>query len=162
MNGYILEDTPAWKKRFIDKNRQLYLKHKNEIDNWYNKYCQLLTLKVYRKFEYNCGYDYESFHNLIIQFRQSCLRIKKANKFTYLVAIVNTPIIWDKNLQIYRRITVREAANLQSFRKNYDFICEKSVSYKQLGNSVNVKVIKIISKQLFNLGIEGWDTINHE
>lgn len=25
-NGFILEDTPLWKKRFIDKNRQLYKK----------------------------------------------------------------------------------------------------------------------------------------
>lgn len=156
-NGYILEDTPAWKKRFIDKNRILYKKHKDAIDEWYNRYKSLLNLKVYRKFEYNCGKDYVDFKTLIIQFRQSGLRIKTANKFPSLVAIVNTPIIWDRKINNYRRITVREAANLQSFRKNYDFICDKSVSYKQLGNSVNVKVIKIIAKQLFNLGIEGWD-----
>ena len=63
-------------------------------------------------------------------------------------------------LEKYRKITVREAANLQSFRANYNFVCEPHISYKQLGNSVNVKVIKIIAKELFSLGIEGWDTIN--
>ena len=155
-NGYILEETPSWKKRFIEKNRQLYIKHKNEIDDWYRRYQPVLTLKVYRKFEYNCGKEYECFRNLIIQFRQSGIRIKMPNKFPSLVAIVNTPIIWDQDLNAYRRITVREAANLQSFRKNYNFVCEKGVSYKQLGNSVNVRVIKIIAKQLFDLGITGW------
>lgn len=155
-NGFILEDTPLWKKRFIDKNRQLYKKYKNEIDAWYCRHQQLLGLKIYRKFEYNCGIEYESFQNLIIQFRQSGLRIKKPNKFPSLVAIVNTPIIWDQRFNAFRRITVREAANLQSFRKNYNFVCENGVSYKQLGNSVNVRVIKIIAKQLFDLGITGW------
>ncbi len=63
-NGYILQDTPKWKKRFIDKTRQLYLRHKEQIDEWYNKYSHLLTfIKVYRKFEFNCGKDYENFHN---------------------------------------------------------------------------------------------------
>ena len=156
-DGFIVEDTPDWKKRFIDRNRGLYLKYKDKIDSWYKKYSNILSLKVYRKFEYNCGTDYIDFRDLIIQFRQSGLRIKKPNKFPSLVAIVNTPIIWDSDLNEYRKITVREAANLQSFRKNYDFICEKGISYKQLGNSVNVKVIKIIAKQLFDLAIEGWD-----
>jgi len=76
-----------------------------------------------------------------------------------LVAIVNTPIIYDDVLGHYRRITVREAANLQSFRQDYKFVCEDSESYKQLGNSVNVRVIELIAKQLFALGVEGWDEI---
>ena len=156
-NGMILEETPKWKKRFIDKNRQLYKKHKEAIDNWYKKYNHLLNSKVNRKFEYNCGKNYIPFKNTILQFRQSGLRVKKTDTFPSLVAIVNTPIVWDPNLEKYRRITVREAANLQSFRKTYNFICEESASYKQLGNSVNVKVIKTIAKELFQLGIEGWD-----
>lgn len=156
-DGMILEDTPDWKQRFIERNRKLYLDNKEKIDKWYNKYLKYLSKKVYRKFEWNCGPKYTSFKNCIIQFRQSGLRIKKSDTFPSLVAIVNTPIIWDKELKKYRRITVREAANLQSFRANYNFICDKHLSYKQLGNSVNVKVIKIIAKQLFDLAIDGWD-----
>lgn len=156
-DGKILEDTPAWKKRFIDRNRRLYLDNKVAIDDWYNRYSELLTKKVYRKFEWNCGPEYVSFKECIIQFRQSGLRVKRSDAFPSLVAIVNTPIIYDGILKKYRRITVREAANLQSFRKNYKFICDDKVSYKQLGNSVNVKVIKIIVKQLFSLGVKDWE-----
>ncbi len=161
-NGMILEDTPDWKKGFIDKNRNLYVNNKTKVDEWYNKYSASLTQKVYRKFEWNCGPEYVPFKNCIIQFRQSGIRIKRSDAFPSLVAIVNTPIIWDKEINEFRRITVREAANLQSFRANYNFICDDHVSYKQLGNSVNVKVIKIITKQLFNLAIDGWDKINKE
>ena len=156
-DGMIIEDTPEWKQRFIERNRTLYLDNKEKIDKWYKKYSKFLSKKVYRKFEWNCGPKYTSFKNCIIQFRQSGLRIKKSDTFPSLVAIVNTPIIWDKEIKKYRRITVREAANLQSFRSNYNFICDKRLSYKQLGNSVNVKVIKIIAKQLFDLAIDGWD-----
>ena len=156
-DGLILEDTPQWKQKFISRNRMLYLENKEAIDVWYKKHSMHLTNKVYRKFEWNCGPQYVSFKKCILQFRQSGLRIKKSDKFPSLVAIVNTPIIWDTKLEKYRRITVREAANLQSFRANYNFVCEPHVSYKQLGNSVNVKVIKIITKQLFDLALNGWD-----
>ncbi len=155
-NGMIEKETPRWKRRFISRNRELYLENRELIDLWYNKYFIYLTNKVYRKFEWNCGSKYKSFKKCIIQFRQSGLRIKRSDKFPSLVAIVNTPIIWDPILKQYRKITVREAANLQSFRANYNFICEPHISYKQLGNSVNVKVIKIIAKQLFDLGIKDW------
>lgn len=156
-DGYIIEETPDWKKNFIDKNREFYLSKREMVDKWYNSHLSLLTKKIYRKFEWNCGPEYTSFKNCIIQFRQSGIRIKRADAFPSLVAIVNTPIIWDKKLEVFRTITVREAANLQSFRANYNFICDKHISYKQLGNSVNVKVIKIIVKQLFNLALENWE-----
>ncbi len=149
--GYIIEDTPAWKRNFIKKNREFYLQHNEQIDAWYAVYHAVLTTKGYRKFEWNCGPKYTSFKNCIIQFRQSGLRIKKSDFFPSLVAIVNTPIIWDEVNNVYRRLTVREAANLQNFTQKYNFICDEKASYKQLGNSVNVRVIKIITEQLFNL-----------
>jgi len=160
--GYIWELTPDWKKHFIERNRAMYLEHQSSIDDWYAENEKNLTQKVYRKFEWNCGPNYRDFKECIIQFRQSGLRIKRPDTFPSLVAIVNTPIIWDKELKLFRRITLREAANLQSFRKNYDFVCDERTSYKQLGNSVNVKVIKIIAKQLFDLGIDGWDQLQED
>lgn len=148
---------PQWKQKFVSRNRTFYLSEKKKIDAWYKKYKDILTKKIYRKFEWNCGPEYQDFKNCIIQFRQSGLRIKRSDKFPSLVAIINTPIIWDSKLKEYRRLTIREAANLQSFDPNYKFICEDHSTYKQLGNSVNVKVIKIIAEKLFNLAVPNWE-----
>lgn len=150
-NLYVKRNDPEWKKLFISRNVQLYEENRKEINEWYRKYKKYLTKAIYRKFEWNCGPNYYSFKKCIIQFRQSGLRIKKTDKFPSLVAIINTPIVWDNNLGIYRKITIREAANLQSFDSKYKFISSKKQVYKQLGNSVNVKVIRIIAKQLFDL-----------
>ena len=65
--------------------------------------------------------------------------------------MVNTPIIWDKNKKYYRKITPREAANLQSFDKNYQFTGTDKEIYRQLGNSVNVDILKFLTKNLFKL-----------
>ena len=133
---------PVWKQEFVLKNRNFYIDNKEKIDKWYCEHKNILTKKIYRKFEWNCGSEYQPFKNCIIQFRQSGLRIKRANKFPSLVAIINTPIIWDSKLNKYRRLTIREAANLQSFVSGFRFICDDRITYKQLGNSVNVKVIR--------------------
>ena len=148
----ILEDTPDWKQRFIERNRKLYLDNKEKIDKWYKKYSKYLTKKVYRKFEWNCGPKYTSFKNCIIQFRQSGLRIKKSDTFPSLVAIVNTPIIWDKNAKHFRYVTPKESAKLQSFNPDYNFCDSDVVTYRQLGNSVNVKLVNMFAESLFNLG----------
>lgn len=152
------ENIPKWKRIFIQKNQSLYRENKEIIDTWYKKYENVLQSKVYRKFEWNCGPNYRPFKECIIQFRQSGLRIKRSNYYPSLVAIVNTPIIWDKELNAYRRITVRETANLQSFDPEYKFVGNDQTCYKQLGNAVNVLVIEKIAKSLFNLAINKWDT----
>ena len=147
-----IEKTPDWKKTFILRNRHLYIDNKSKIDQWYKKYSDILCNKTYRKFEWNCGSKYVDFRKCIIQIRQSGIRIKKTDKFPSLVAIVNTPIIWDEELKSFRRISVREAAKLQSFDRNFKFLGDKKTIYKQLGNSVNVKIIKYVSNGLFELG----------
>jgi DNA (cytosine-5)-methyltransferase 1 len=74
-----------------------------------------------------------------------------------LVAIVNTPIIWDEKKGHFRKITPREAANLQSFHASYKFQGTDAIIYKQLGNSVNVRILKILGESLFSLANEGWE-----
>ena len=73
------------------------------------------------------------------------------------MAIVNTPIVWDKKKQHFRKLTPREAANLQSFHAGYKFQGTDATIYKQLGNSVNVRILKVLGESLFDLAIEGWD-----
>lgn len=151
--GQLISEMPSWKQRFALKNRELYKKNKYFIDDWMKKYDVLNLPLLYKKLEWNCG-DIKDLRETIIQFRQSGIRIKKMNYFPALVAINNTPIIYDYDLNSFRRITPREAANLQSFNKNYDFTDDPLV-YKQLGNAVNVEIIRRLAKQLFTFEKRG-------
>ena len=112
---------------------------------------------IYKKFEWNCGTDCKYLKDTIIQFRHSGIRAKRPTYFPTLVAINNTPIIWDKVKQKYRKITPREAANLQSFKKSFKFGKSDEQTYKQLGNAVNVKIIKILAKKLIGFAKNNWE-----
>jgi len=149
------EQMPDWKKAFVDKNRAFYVRNRQFIDKWIVKYDMLNRIKLYQKFEWNCGEDVTDMHDAIIQIRQSGIRAKRTTFFPSLVAIVNTPIVWDKGARAYRHITPREAANLQDFDKDYIFVGTDKQIYSQLGNSVNVKVLQILCKNLFELQMKG-------
>lgn len=149
------DDMPSWKQRFVDRNRAFYLEHKKFIDEWIQKYDMLNRIKLYQKFEWNCGEDVIDIHDAIIQIRQSGIRCKRSTYFPSLVAIVNTPIVWDKKKGAFRHITPREAANMQNFDKRYKFLGTDKQIYQQLGNSVNVRVLKILCKNLFDLRTGG-------
>lgn len=143
-------EMPSWKQKYVMNNRRLYLNNKEFIDNWITEYDMLNRIKLYQKFEWNCGEDCKSIKDTIIQVRQSGIRAKRPNYYPSLVAMVNTPIIWDKNKKHFRKITPREAANLQSFDKNYKFTGTDKEIYRQLGNSVNVSILKKLTKKLFS------------
>lgn len=150
-NAVNYDEMPDWKKRFVDKNRAFYLANRSYIDSWIQKYDMLNRIKLYQKFEWNCGEDVQNMHDTIIQIRQSGIRCKRTTFFPSLVAIVNTPIVWDAQKKSYRHITPREAANLQNFDQRYKFAGTDNQIYQQLGNSVNVRVLKILCKNLFEL-----------
>lgn len=145
-----LKEMPTWKQNYVMKNRQLYLTNKDFIDGWIKKYNMLNRIKLYQKFEWNCGEDCKSIKDAIIQVRQSGIRAKRPNYYPSLVAMVNTPIIWDSKNKYFRKITPREAANLQSFDKNYKFTGTDKEIYRQLGNSVNVTILKKLTRRLFS------------
>ena len=87
----------------------------------------------------------------ITQFRQSGIRVKNPDYFPSLVAMNNTPVVWDEEKSRYRFITPHEASKLQSFNDDFKFSESDSVSYRQLGNSVNVKLIRMFAKALLEL-----------
>lgn len=147
-NGKLLNELPIWKQRFVNKNRDFYKANKQFIDRWIKKFKVSSLPLVYQKLEWNCGNE-RDLRETIIQFRQSGIRVKKLDYFPALVAINNTPIIFDSSLQEYRRITPREAANLQSFSRNYD-LSDNPQIYKQLGNAVNVRMISRLAEKLFS------------
>ena len=144
-----------WKIRYIRQNREFYAANKSWIDTWIHNIQNFQNSHM--KFEWNCGEDVTDIKDSLIQIRQSGIRAKRPTFYPSLVAMVNTPIIWDSKKQHYRKITPREAANLQSFHARYKFIGSDKTIYRQLGNSVNVRVLKILGENLFSLANKGWD-----
>jgi DNA (cytosine-5)-methyltransferase 1 len=94
--------------------------------------------------EWQAGDKYESVFDCLIQFRPSGVRIKKPDKFSTLVAMNHRQIIG----KLKRKISVEESKLLQSFPKEYKLVGTPNIIFKQLGNSVNVTVLKAIFKSL--------------
>ena len=147
--GY--EGLPDWKAGFIRKNIKLYEDNKEFIDAWLEKYDGLQNFtQTHHKFEWQCGTRISSVWEGVIQFRPSGIRVKMPNNFQALVAMVQIPVIG----KYRRRLTVKEAARLQSFPVDdpiKPFIPDENrqQAYKQFGNSVNVEVIRRATEELF-------------
>lgn len=134
---------PEWKKDFVRKNQELYLRNKDFIDGWLKKWNNLKDFTpTERKFEWQCGTTIKSIWEGVIQIRPSGVRVKKPDIFQALVALVQTPIIG----KYKRKLSVREAARLQSFPDSFIPDDNMQQAYKQFGNSVNVIVVKEIFK----------------
>lgn len=147
-DGHIEKGYPEWKKEFIEKNHAIYVLYKSKIDAWAKKW------KVYseftptqRKMEWQAGEKIKSLWDGFIQFRPSGIRVKAPTCFPALVALVQVPIVG----KYKRRLTIREAARLQSFPDNFIPDENDHQAYKQFGNAVNVNVIKYAAEKLFNL-----------
>jgi len=142
---YDYSNLPKWKQNFILKNRQLYEENKEFIDLWLEKNNHLKHLKPSRrKFEWQAGNSEKEIWNLIFQFRPSGLRVKVGNHFPALVAITQTSILGKRK----RKLTPRETARLQSFPDEFKLHPMDNIAYKQLGNAVNVEVIKFLASKL--------------
>lgn len=139
------DDMPDWKKDFVRKNKDLYLRNKAFITKWEKKYNYLKNFTpTQRKFEWQAGTKISSIWDGVIQSRPSGIRVKAPTTLPALVAIVQIPIIG----KLKRRLSVRECANLQSFSQ--DFVCDENrqQAYKQFGNSINVKVLQEVLDRL--------------
>lgn len=144
---------PRWKADFVKKNRELYERNRPFIDSWLEKYNNLGDFTpTCRKLEWQCGESISTVWEGVIQFRPSGIRVKRPDCFPALVAMVQVPVIG----RYRRRLTVGEAARLQSFpvddRVN-PFIPDENRqrAYRQFGNSVNVEVITEAAKALLGL-----------
>jgi DNA (cytosine-5)-methyltransferase 1 len=137
------ENLAAWRKDYMEKNKRLLHKYHGAFAPWYTKHKVLLSKReIYGKLEWQVGKvkANDSIFNYFIQFRQSGIRVKKARYFPTLVAISQIPIYGKEK----RYITPRECARLQSFPETYQLDENDKHSYKQFGNSVNVKNVKTV------------------
>lgn len=128
---------PNWKKDYMTKNKPLITKYKDIIVPWYEKHKELLSKReIYGKLEWQVGKikENDDIFNYFIQIRQSGIRVKKADYFPTLVAISQIPI-YGKNKSY---ISPRQCARLQSLPESFILNESDRVTYKQMGNSVNV------------------------
>ena len=146
-----IAEMPNWKQNYLKRNRHFYHLHRDFIDDWVKRYHMNDRSKLLQKFEWNCGTDVPNIKHGLIQIRQSGVRVKRPNLFPTLVAMPNTPIIWDKGMGHFRRITTKEAAKLQSFDPDYGFGESDNQTYRQLGNAVNVEIARQLGKGLLRL-----------
>ncbi len=134
---------PKWKKKFIKDNRDFYKKYQKKLSPWLKQIKQFPP--SYQKFEWNCQGVERNIWKLIIQFRSSGVRVKRATTSPSLIAMTETqiPIVgWEK-----RYMTVKERARLQSM-EGLTHLPNESVAVSALGNAVNVKVASLILQNL--------------
>ncbi len=159
----IRRDFPQWKNDFVRKNQAFYatsLKRRRAIDRWMERQWgpEKRTILEFpqsrRKFEWQARSVQATrverdLSQLVIQFRPSGIRVKPATYLPALVAVTQTSIIGSR----MRRITPLEAARLQGFP---DKVFRREVvpissSYRQLGNAVNVGIVKLVAESLFRI-----------
>ena len=159
--------TPAWKANFLEKNSAFYNQHKPVIDSWLAEPWgeEGLTVEDFptsrRKFEWQARKAQPTrsdrdLTRLVLQLRPSGIRVKAATYLPALVAITQTSVIGSR----MRRITPREATRLQGLPP--DVFSKAGVgneaAYKQLGNAVNVGVVRAAAQALFAAGQAPWLT----
>ena len=149
---------PLWKQDFIRKNRLLYANNEEFIDQWLDRWNVLgvdeegkPNIPVSRtKYEWQAGPDSRTNWENIFQFRPSGIRVKRGDYFPALVAMAQIPVVgW-----LRRHITPKECARIQDFDVDGEygepFVLGDSdqQSYKQLGNAVNVNMIRLIQERI--------------
>lgn len=152
-NAIGFNNMPGWKQNYYRRNRHFYQLNRDFIDGWIERHGMLGRNKLLQKFEWNCGGDVDGIKGGVIQIRQSGVRVRRPDLFPALVAMNNTPILWDELAGHFRRITPHEAAKLQSFDESFLLHPSDKQAYKQLGNSVNVIVASQLARGLLSLAV---------
>lgn len=130
---------PAWKAVFLQKNWALYDRLREADGRWLATWLKKTRTfpESRQKLEWQAQ-DETSLWNCVISLRPSGLRVKRMTHLPALVAITQTPILGPRG----RRLSTREAARLQGLPDEYDFGDQRdALTYKQLGNGVNVGVV---------------------
>lgn len=137
-------DMPLWKRRFVDQNRRFYADNRTVIDSWRRSNEQLQGFPhSRRKLEWQArGSESRDLWKQLVQLRPSGIRVKQPTWAPALVAMNQTSIYGPQR----RRLTPMEAARLQGFDpETFSFGDQpKSLSYKQMGNAVNVGTARYV------------------
>jgi DNA (cytosine-5)-methyltransferase 1 len=136
--------TPEWKRRFIERNSDFYMRNYTWIDKWLSEAKLEEFIPSYRKFEWQAQ-GHRDISHCLVQFRPSGIRVKAPTYVPTFVAMAQTPVLgWEK-----RSLSVDEAKALQGFERNFDFGAQRdALSFKQIGNAVHTGVASIVFQAL--------------
>lgn len=142
-------------KKWIDNNQSFYNTHYDVLSEWLreSRENEPLWTGAVRKFEWQAGdlsYEPEnpekdSLDAMLWSLRGSGVRVKKPDYVPTLVAMAMIPVYGPKNI----RLSPRELLRLQSFPDTFEY--NPSTILKQIGNAVNVKMIKWAATHLIHL-----------
>ena len=146
-SAFVGPGTPRWKENFLRKNAALYTRYQDVLDAWIERSGVRDFPPSRRKFEWQAQ-ETATLWQCVMQMRPSGIRAKRPTHLPALVAITQTSVIGS----LERRLSPREAARLQGFPDSFRFDTarageqhhreqRRSLTYKQLGNGVNVGVV---------------------
>ena len=158
---------PQWASDFLLKNSQFFRAHRGFINNWLRRSWGDSGLTVHdfpasrRKFEWQARSWHPSrsrrtIRDLVLQMRPSGIRVKAPSYLPALVAITQSSIVGPGvgRVRQFRTLTPREGAKLQGVPES---VFEQAgvsdrVAYRQLGNAVNVGVVRWAASALLQTG----------
>lgn len=149
------DSMPPWKQRFMEQNREFYLSNRAAIDAWRAEPRAVPISKFplsRRKLEWQAQDADRDLWKQLIQLRPSGIRVKRPTWAPTLVAMNQTSIFGPQR----RRLSPLETARLQGFDPGtFDFGRQvASLSYKQMGNAVNVGAAQYVIRKFVETNSE--------